>query len=48
MPPSDHLVVEFTHRSRARKRSGDAVGEDLLEPAAFPPAVATPGPDPEG
>ena len=46
MPPSDHLVVEFTHRSRARKRSGDAAGADRLELAAFPPATAKPGPGP--
>jgi hypothetical protein len=48
MPPSGNLVAGSTRRSRARKRSGDAAGADLLELAAFPSAAAKPGPDPGG
>ncbi len=46
MPPSSTLVAGSARRSRGKKRSGDAAGADLLEPAAFPPAVAEPGPGP--
>ncbi len=48
MPGPGNLVAESARRSRGKRRSGDAAGADLLEPAALPPAAATPGPNSEG
>ncbi len=46
MPRSGNLAAGSARRSRGSKRSGDAAGADLLEPATFPPAAAKPGPGP--
>ena len=48
MPRSGHLNAGSARRSRGKKRSGGGAGADLLELAAFRPAVTKPGPDPTG